>query len=263
MTATEHPRITESDSYLNAEAGASSLWRQHSDIINSRLFEHWLPVDRVGLLLKTDLFDEAVYEGLHGIISSHAEHVIGMDYSFSVIGSTRFRYPQLQIVDADVRHLPFADATFDVVVSNSTLDHFQSKKEIVLSLREFHRVLRPKGLLLLTLDNLSNPLVALRNALPFSWLHRYGIVPYYVGASYDHNGLLTSLKDAGLKLLEMDAVMHCPRVLAVAAARWMQQHATPKSQRHFLSFLRAFEVLSCLPTRFFTGHFVAAKAMRP
>ena len=263
LAAAQYPRIAECDSHLDAKSGFSSLWRHHSDIINSRLFARWLPVDRVGLLLKTDLFDEAVSEGLHAIMASHAKRVVGIDISSSVIEAARFRYPLLEVVETDARRLPFADGAFDVIVSNSTLDHFQSKDEIALSLREFHRILRPGGVLLLTLDNLANPLVALRNALPFPWLHRFGIVPYYVGATCYPDGLRTALHDAGLKLLELDAVMHCPRVFAVAAARWMQKHAAPKSQKHFLSILRAFEFLSCLPTRFFTGYFIAAKAMRP
>ena len=214
-------------------------------------------------MYKRQLFDEAVAEGLHATIASHAERVIGMDISFSVIEAAKMRYPLLQAVEADARHLPFADAAFDVTISNSTLDHFRSKDEIALSLCEFHRVLRPGGILLLTLDNLANPLVALRNFLPFSWLHRLGVVPYYVGATCDPDGLRDTLEGVGLKLLEVDAVMHCPRVLAVAAARWMQKHAAPESQGRFLRFLRAFECLSRLPTRFFTGHFIAAKAMRP
>ncbi len=62
--------------------------------------------------------------------------------------------------------LPFPDGAFDRVFSNSTLDHFDSRDDIREALRELARVLHPEGELLLTLDNLANPVVRLRNALP-------------------------------------------------------------------------------------------------
>jgi len=39
------------------------LWRHHSDRINTALLRRWLPPNRIDLLLKTDLFDEAIAEG--------------------------------------------------------------------------------------------------------------------------------------------------------------------------------------------------------
>ena len=45
--------------------------------------------------------------------------------------------------------LPFAEEAFDVIVSTSTLDHFAHRRDIVSSLHELHRVLRPGGEVLL------------------------------------------------------------------------------------------------------------------
>jgi len=56
--------------------------------------------------------------------------------------------------------------TFDTVLSNSTLDHFDGAAQIRVSLAEPARVLRPGGRLLVTLDNPANPLLALSKALP-------------------------------------------------------------------------------------------------
>ena len=77
-------------------------------------------------------------------------------------------------MNADVRCLPFVDGVFDLVVSNSTLDHFETSREIERAVAEIHRVLAPRGLFILTLDNPANPAVALRNALPFALLHQVG-----------------------------------------------------------------------------------------
>ena len=50
-------------------------------------------------------------------------------------------------------------------------------------------MLAPGGRLLVTLDNASNPLVAVRNAIPWRWLASIRLVPCYVGATCSAAGL--------------------------------------------------------------------------
>lgn len=242
--------------------GLQRLWRTHSDSVNKALVARWCPVEQMDTLLKTDLFDEAISDGLSPLLSSLAKNVFYMDSALEVHKMARYRYSRLQAIGADVRDLPFPDGTFDGIVSNSTLDHFESLHDLSISLQELFRVLRPGGQMILTLDNLSNPIVLLRNCLPFPLLKRLKIVPYYVGVTLRANRLESLLKDSGFEVLEMDAIMHCPRILAVALAHWMERFISPRMQRHFLRFLMAFETLSCLPTRFLTGYFVAIKATK-
>src|SRR6202030_1884380 len=102
-------------------------------------------------LLKTDLFDEAMGSGLYPLLSARARRVAALDFAPSVLAAATIRHPALLWCAADVRRLPFASGAFDVVVSNSTLDHFDTREEIFASLRGFHRVLRPAGILLLTM----------------------------------------------------------------------------------------------------------------
>jgi SAM-dependent methyltransferase len=158
------------------------LWRLHSDAVNRALLERWLPANS-SRLLKQDLFDEAVGPGLHGFLTGRTASFVGMDLSIETVRRARDDRPQLRAAVADARRLPLADGSVDVVVSNSTLDHFESETEIACCLRELRRILRPGGELLLTLDNTMNPLVALRNALPYRLLHSVGLLPYRVGAS--------------------------------------------------------------------------------
>ena len=40
------------------------LWRRHSDAVNVALIRQWLPRHGLQRILKTDLFDEAVSEGI-------------------------------------------------------------------------------------------------------------------------------------------------------------------------------------------------------
>lgn len=242
--------------------GLQRLWRAHSDAVNKALVARWQPVGQMDTLLKTDLFDEAVSDGLSPLLTSLAKRVFYIDASFEVHQGAKGRHPGLQTIRADVRQLPFANGTFDSIVSNSTLDHFKTLDDIVTSLRELYRVLRPGGQGILTLDNLANPIILLRNGIPFCLLYWMKIVPYYMGVTLGPYRLQRFLREVGFKILDVDTIMHCPRVLAVAMARWMEKHASPKTQKAFLRFLMVFEHFSRLPTRFFTGHFIAIKVTK-
>jgi len=226
------------------------------------LLDRWLPQGKTGCLLKTDLFDEAASNGMHPFLMTRAGDITGIDISPLIVKAARKAHHDLKGTAADVRCLPFQDNTFDAIISISTLDHFASRDEIIDSLREFHRVLKKGGRLILTLDNLMNPVIALRAVLPFGLLKRAGIVPYYVGATAGPGYLRRILGLTGFEVINTDAVMHCPRVLAVALARILKRHAGRDAQRLFLRSLMAFEHLSRLPTRFLTGHFTAIKAVK-
>jgi len=157
------------------------LWRKHSDAVNLKLLAQWLTGTRKENLLKTDLFDEAVSEGLLSRMIDHAQHVIGIDISTQVIQDALSMHKTLKTVNADVRTLPFGDRSFDIVVSTSTVDHFKTKTEIVSCLREFHRILRENGQLIITIDNPLNPVIWLRNILPYRLLYKFHMVPYITG----------------------------------------------------------------------------------
>ena len=228
------------------ETRGSSLLRAYSDEVNRRLLRRWLPQD-CGRVLKTDVFDEAVAEGLSPFLAARAQAFVAIDASPETVAAARRRHPELDARVADVRALPFEAASFDVVVSTSTLDHFPSRAGVEAALRELHRVLVPGGLAVVTLDNPRNPLVALRNALPFRPLV---LVPYYVGATLGPRGLGAALESVGFAVEELAAVMHVPRIAA-------------RALRPPLRLLLAAERLERWPTRFLTGQFVAARARRP
>jgi len=242
--------------------GRQTLWRAHSDAINAAWLAGRLPMQPVARLLKTDLFDEALATGLYPLLSVRARSVFGVDISVSTLQAASARYPGLHSTQADVRSLPFADSTFDSVVSNSTLDHFASTADIVAGLVELSRVLRPAGYLLLTLDNLANPVVAVRNVLPFRLLNRLGLVPYSIGAACGPRRLQRFVRQTGFEVQEVGAIMHCPRVFGVAAARIVERYRSPQARRRFLQCLMPFERLASWRTRFRTGYFIAIVARK-
>ena len=238
------------------------LWRRHCDSVNARLLMRWLPAAPVPRLLKTDLFDEALTGGLDPSLRARGSLVVGMDLAQAIARTAAERCPELRSVRADLRRLPFADGSFDVAVSLSTLDHFHSEDELRAGLREIGRTLRPEGRLLLTLDNPGNPLVALRNALPFALLHRLGIVPYFVGVTCGARRLPSLLEQAGFAVIEMSAVMHCVRVLAVPLCALVERIAGEPTRSALLRLLMSVERLASLPTRFATGNYVAVLARK-
>ena len=129
--------------------------------VHLALVSRWLPT-RPARLLKTDLFEEA-----HGAdqllfeMCRTCDAAIGMDIDLAVVQRARGRCPagaHPQLVAMDARAIGLADDSVDAVLSNSTLDHFESKEGFVQALGELTRVLAPGGTLILSVDNVLNPL---------------------------------------------------------------------------------------------------------
>jgi SAM-dependent methyltransferase len=158
--------------------------------------------------------------------------------------------------------LPFADSAFDVAISLSTLDHFDRPEEIRAGLAELHRVLAPGGVLIVTLDNARNPAVWVRNALPGQLLVRLGLVPYAPGTTLSPRRIVDLVTASGFVVDERSFVLHCPRVLAVAAGRAVSRTGGAALSARYLRFLRRFERLERLPTRSLTGYFTATRAVK-
>jgi SAM-dependent methyltransferase len=232
--------------------GGAPLWRLHADRATRALLARWLPSGRVARVLKTDLYDEACTDGLVPELAAHADGVFGIDVSPVVAASAGARARVLAVA-GDVRLLPFRSGSFDVVVSNSTLDHFAEHAEIGRALAEIERVLAPDGVLILTLDNARHPMVRVRNALA-PLLARAGILPYAVGATHGPRGLRAALDSSGFALLELTAVHHFPRLLLVAIERLARGRGGAAALRLACSA----EALERLPTRWWTGQYVAA-----
>jgi ubiquinone/menaquinone biosynthesis C-methylase UbiE/uncharacterized protein YbaR (Trm112 family) len=82
---------------------------------------------------------------------------VGIDPDLAAIEAARRVSATLgvepQLVVGDARHLPFPDATFDVVYSYSVLQHF-SGGDLKTALHQAARVLRPGGTMLIQMANI-------------------------------------------------------------------------------------------------------------
>jgi SAM-dependent methyltransferase len=113
-------------------------------------------------------------------------HGVGVD---PLAVSYRNLFPRWQNSAATIaaagEHLPFSDASFDVVLCDNVVDHAESPAGIV---GELVRILKPGGLLYFTV-NIHHPVYALAASVHWGW--RALGVPYEIGPFADHTTHLT------------------------------------------------------------------------
>jgi SAM-dependent methyltransferase len=227
--------------------------------VHLQLIERWGGVPTGCRMLKTDLFEEAMGpDAFLPDLGSRDGTIVGIDISPAVAVKVHARFPALYVLAADVRSLPFASECFTLIVSPSTLDHFREPSDLNRSLRELARVLEPGGRLIITLDNRQNifdPLLRLA-----SWLR---LVPYYLGRSYTVRELRNELEQAGFIVEETTAILHNPRMTAVAAIALARKLNAPWFTRFVQRMLIHAQGLEKTRLRYYTGSFVAARAVRP
>jgi SAM-dependent methyltransferase len=77
----------------------------------------------------------------------------GVDNSDKLIELAKNRYPGVNFQIADAFNLPFSDNFFDKIVSIAVLHHIPSEELRIKFLKELKRVLKPGGILILTVWN--------------------------------------------------------------------------------------------------------------
>ena len=241
--------------------GRQRLWRRYSDELHRQLVARWLPAGPLCRVLKTDAFDEATSD--LGLRVATAGTAVSLDVSVATLQMARRRHDGLLPLAGNVRSLPLKSAVFDVVVSTSTLDHMERVDDIQVALAELFRVTRPGGRLILTLDNRSNPVVALRSALPHRLLRALGVVPYQTGANCGPSRLSEMVTKAGFQIESIGSLMHTPRLPSVLLCNACDRLGAGQIGRRLVSTLLRLERLDRAPTRFLTGYFVVVIATRP
>ena len=100
-------------------------------------------------ILKTDADNEACDLPRPGGIAGNLEgEVTIIEYVKEIIDKARVKCPSLNYVLGDIRSLPFPEDSFDLLIDASTLDHIHPK-DVLLTLQEYHRVLKKGGVCLL------------------------------------------------------------------------------------------------------------------
>ena len=214
-------------------------------------------------VLKTDLFEEAhgSDQFLFDLVSSRLR--LGIDISPLIARRAAERAlagagPPPRCLAADVLALPFQGDAFDVIVSNSTLDHFPDLRLIDAALGELYRVLKPGGVLVVTLDNphsLSMLVGAFKRVLRPD--------PFFLGRTLSRRQLAASLRRIGYQVHDTTAILHGLENHLSAAMDTAQRVGGTRLCRAIGAGLRHLEKLEKVPTRYLTGAFVAARAVKP
>ena len=214
-----------------------------------------------GVVLKTDLFEEAYgRDRIFYDLFPAARLAVGIDLNPDTVraAASHDGYARFGPMVSDVRQLPFPPGCVDVIVSTSTLDHFDSPDALSASIDELARVLRPEGILLISLDNPRNPLYhALR------WASRRGWTPFRLGQTASRTALIRLLEARGLRVESTCYLIHNPRLLSTALFLSLRKTLGRHAEMPIRALLRLFALSGRLPIRGFTGCFVAICATKP
>lgn len=131
--------------------------------------------------------------------------VFGLDYAENALHAARAYDPTLPLLAGDVHTLPFANDSLGAYLSFGVLEHFEHGMGPALT--EARRVLRPHGILVLTIPypNIVNRAVAwrrrLRNASPLTDEDFYE-------STYTRKALVEAVQAAGFSVLCVEPTSH-------------------------------------------------------
>ncbi len=162
-------------------------------------------------ILKTDLYEESLgHDDFLFDLAKNNENVYGMDISSEMVDMAKERAKKLgvnpNLVVQDARKMTFDDDTFDLIISNSTFDHFP---EIDEAISECGRVLKTGGVLIMTIHNKNNLLLYLLCKI-MKFFNKYH--SFYIEGVYSLREIRALVKQAGLGVTDSTAILHVPPV---------------------------------------------------
>jgi SAM-dependent methyltransferase len=243
------------------EALAEQYRQVHLDLILK-----WTNLPSAQAILKTDLFAEALcpQRAFMWDLLRLNSNVTAIDISADITGRTRTNTQQFtdgktpKCVTCDIRKLPFDNSAFDLILSDSTLDHFENEHEIIIALSELKRILKPGGTLVITMDNKGN----ITDPLFRLWI-RLGLAPFYIGKTFSIKSLKKSLVDEGFYIDESTAIIHNPRLITKKLIVILRKIAPAKSNAWIRKLLIWFDSHENKKTKYLTAQFIAVKAKKP
>ena len=189
----------------------------------------------VGMIIKFNRITLPIYDS--GMIGNSVIPVYG--YTAGIIDTNRF-----------------------MSSSGFFISGINEKKQIYTGLKELYRLLKKNGVLVITIDNPTNPIILIRNILPHRLMQLFGFIPFKMGVTLSKYELTKYLESVGFSVQESTAIVHSPRIIALRIGQVLYKIGNKKLITFFLNFLKIFENLQKLPLRYFTGHFIAVKAVK-
>jgi SAM-dependent methyltransferase len=201
------------------DLGGAASTRYYADN-EQRLFAEHLPPLAGLRILKTDLWDEAKNTRILAWAAQRGAHAFGIDISEPTVRQSKGAFTReapLRATAADVRALPFGDASFDAIYSMGTIEHFDETEQAV---REMARVLKPGGCAIIGVPNRHDPFL---RPLLATMMQAVGLYAYGYEKSYSRRALRHMLEGAGLEVTAETSILFIPgglRILDLACHAW-------------------------------------------
>ena len=149
---------------MNSNLNSYNQWHNQRDEAEENTAEicldqwHQDTLRLCGQVIGLDLLEVGCGQGKFSLhLATIGARVVGTDFSTKAIEIAHKRQlaqkSLAKFLVADAQSLPFADKSFDLVVSCECLEHIPKPEK---ALAEMYRVLKPNGKLVLTTENYSN-----------------------------------------------------------------------------------------------------------
>lgn len=132
---------------------------------------------------------------LFSVLKEKGIDYIGVDNSEGLIAEAKKKFPKTRFEIQDLLNLSFSENTFDKIYCIATLHHIPSNELRLKALEEMKRVLRPGGILILTVWNLWQRKTIWKSVIKNNLLKLIG------SAKMDFNDILVPWKDKTGKVL--------------------------------------------------------------
>jgi SAM-dependent methyltransferase len=224
------------------------------------LVRQWASDLRPRIVVKTDTFEEANgYDHVLPHVNLGQRLSLGFDVEYRTVAKAKRRHQDevLKFINTDARSLAIRSNSVDLIISTSTLDHFETREEFVASIREFARVLHPEGRMVFTIDNPWNP-----GYVPLYALFRLPFAPFKLGYTPTRTRLNADLREAGLTPTAWRPIIHNPRLITTLIFLALRKTFGASVNGMVSGYLNLFAKCEFFPTRWFTCVFIAVCATK-
>jgi 2-polyprenyl-3-methyl-5-hydroxy-6-metoxy-1,4-benzoquinol methylase len=148
------------------------------------------------------ILDAGCGNGAYSRILSGEFEVIGVDISEKQIGLAKKNALEAQFICEDMTKLTFSDQYFDGILSYYAVIHVPREEQYDL-LRNFHRMLKSDGVLLITLQHMDDP------ESYYEDFFETGVKMFWSG--FDKETNLKMIQDIGFKIIWSKLVLESPK----------------------------------------------------